>query len=179
LELLPGEKFDFNDVVGKRSPDRGYQQAPVYVVKEGKTVSEVDYGGGICQVSSTLFCAINRAGLDVIARTSHSKDVAYVPKGMDATVSWGGPEFIFKNSTNYPVRILIDASGGVLSVRVVGSNVSKPKINLDVQNDGNSITVIKTTTSSDGSTTQETISSKTPPTKEPSSQTTASAEPQQ
>lgn len=95
------------------------------------------------------------------------------------TVSWGGPEFIFKNSTNYPVRILIDASGGVLSVRVVGSNVSKPKINLDVQNDGNSITVIKTTTSSDGSTTQETISSKTPPTKEPSSQTTASAEPQQ
>lgn len=179
LELLPGEKFDFNDVVGKRSPDRGYQQAPVYVVKEGKTVSEVDYGGGICQVSSTLFCAINRAGLDVIARTSHSKDVAYVPKGMDATVSWGGPEFIFKNSTNYPVRILIDASGGVLSVRVVGSNVSKPKINLDVQNDGNSITVIKTTTSSDGSTTQETNSSKTPPTKEPSSQTTASAEPQQ
>lgn len=162
LELLPGERFDFNKVVGQRTAARGYQQAPVYVVKEGKTESEMDYGGGICQVSSTIFCAVNRAGLKVVARTSHSKDVSYVPKGMDATVSWGGSEFIFENSTDYPIRIFVDANGGVLTTRIVGSKASKPNVSLDVQKDGSSVVVTKTITNADGSSTQEIIDSNTP-----------------
>lgn len=167
IELLPGEKFDFNKIVGERKASTGYQQAPVYVVKDGKTVSELDYGGGICQVSSTIYCAVSRARLKVIARTSHSKDVTYVPAGMDATVSWGGPEFIFENSTDYPIRIFVDANGGILTARIVGSQVTKPDVKLDVQNDGSSVTVTKTTTNPDGSQTSEIISSKTPPTQAP------------
>lgn len=167
IELLPGEQFDFNKIVGERKASTGYLQAPVYVVKNGETVSELDYGGGICQVSSTIYCAIARAGLKVITRVSHSKDVSYVPAGMDATVSWGGPEFIFKNSTDYPIRIFVDANGGILTVRVVGSIVKKPNVVLDVQNDGSSVTVTKTTVNSDGSQTSEVISSKTPPTQAP------------
>ncbi len=169
IELLPGESFDFNKIVGERKASTGYQKAPVYIVKKGETVSEMDYGGGICQVSSTIYCAVARAGLSVTNRVSHSKDVSYVPKGMDATVSWGGPEFIFKNSTDYPIRVLISANSGVLSVKIVGSMVKKPNVTLDVQNDGNSVTVTKTTINSDGSQTSEVISSKTPPTQPPAS----------
>ncbi len=163
LELLPGERFDFNKVVGERTPGRGYLPAPVYVVKGGETVSETDYGGGICQVSSTIYCAVNRAGLDVIERTSHSKDVTYVPKGMDATVSWGGPEFIFENSTEYPIRIFVSAGGGTLSVSIVGSRVSLPDEKIDVVNDGNNIVATKTVTDDEGNTTQEVFDSANPP----------------
>lgn len=167
LELLPGEKFDFNKVVGRRTAAAGYQKAPVFVVREGKTVSEEDYGGGICQVSSTIYCAVSRTKLKVINRVSHSKDVTYVPKGMDATVSWGGPEFIFENSTDYPIRILAEAGNGIITVKIVGSSVAKPKVSLNVENDGDSVVVTKTTTDLNGVTSNEIISSKTPPTNIP------------
>ncbi len=163
LELLPGERFDFNKVVGERTPGRGYLPAPVYVVKGGETVSETDYGGGICQVSSTIYCAVRRAGLDVIERTSHSKGVSYVPQGMDATVSWGGPEFIFENSTEYPIRIFVSAGGGTLTVSIVGSNVSLPDEKIDVVNDGNNVVATKTVTNDDGSVSQEVFDSANPP----------------
>ncbi len=163
LELLPGERFDFNKIVGQRTPSRGYLPAPVYVIKDGETKSEMDYGGGICQVSSTIFCAVNRAGLNVISRTSHSKDVTYVPKGMDATVSWGGPEFIFENSTDYPIKIFVSAGGATLSVSIVGSKATPPNTVMDVKNDGNSIVVTKTTTDTDGTVTQEVFDSNNPP----------------
>ncbi len=168
LELLPGERFDFNKVVGERTPGRGYLPAPVYVVKGGETVSETDYGGGICQVSSTIFCAVNRAGLKVIERTSHSKDVTYVPKGMDATVSWGGPEFIFENSTEYPIRIFVSAGGGTLTVSIVGSKVSLPDEKIDVINDGSNVVATKTVTDGDGNTTQQVFDSANPPLPPPS-----------
>lgn len=160
LELLPGERFDFNKVVGERKASTGYLQAPVYIIKNGETVSEMDYGGGICQVSSTIYCAVSRAKLRVITRVSHSKDVSYVPKGMDATVSWGGPDFVFENNTDYPIRILLEANGGILTARIVGAVAQKPNVTLDVQNDGKSVTVTKVTTNSDGSQTSEVISSK-------------------
>lgn len=175
IELLPGERFDFNKVVGQRTAARGYLPAPVYVIKDGETVSETDYGGGICQVSSTIFCAVNRAGLKVIARTSHSKDVTYVPKGMDATVSWGGPEFIFENSTDYPIRLFLSAGGSTLSVSIVGSNVSVPDTSITVQNDGSNVVATKTSTDSDGNTVQEVFDSSNPPLPPPTEITTAAA----
>lgn len=173
LELLPGERFDFNKVVGKRTPDRGYLPAPVYVIKDGETVSEIDYGGGICQVSSTIFCAVDKAKLKVVARTSHSKDVAYVPEGMDATVSWGGPEFIFENSTKYPIRIFVSAGGGSLTARIVGSRAAAPNIKIETSNDGSNVVVTKTTAAADGSTYQEVFDSKTPPLPLPAAPTEA------
>ncbi|MDF2718663.1 MAG: hypothetical protein K0R28_5588 [Paenibacillus sp.] len=83
--VFPGEVFSFNLVVGRRTEDRGYLRAPIIVRGE---LSE-GIGGGICQVSSTLFNATDRAGLQIIQRYSHSRDVPYVLPGRDATVSWG------------------------------------------------------------------------------------------
>ncbi len=100
--LMPGEIFDYNDVVGERTTARGFSAAAAYRGKE--TVQEV--GGGICQVSSTIYYATLYARLDTVYRTCHRYASSYVPLGMDATVSWGGPEFRFKNSSEHPIKIL-------------------------------------------------------------------------
>lgn len=100
--LMPGEVFDYNSVVGERTRERGYSAAAAYVGKE--VVQEV--GGGICQVSSTIYYATLYARLDTVYRTCHRYASSYVPLGMDATVSWGGPEFKFENSSEYPIKIL-------------------------------------------------------------------------
>ncbi len=97
--LLPGEIFSFNRVVGPRTPARGYKQADVIV--SGRLVP--DYGGGVCQVSSTLYNAVLRADLQVIERQNHSLILNYIEPGTDATVSYGYLDFSFKNSTKSPV----------------------------------------------------------------------------
>ncbi|CAK6478221.1 putative factor for cell wall maintenance or synthesis [Peribacillus simplex] len=96
--VFPGEVFSFNQAVGKRSVEKGYMLARVIVKGE---FSE-GIGGGICQVSSTLFNAIDNAGLQTVQRYSHTRSVPYVPSGRDATVSWYGPDFSFKNKYNQP-----------------------------------------------------------------------------
>lgn len=117
--VFPGEKFSFNEVVGRRTEAKGYLKAPVIVRGE---LSE-GIGGGICQVSSTLFNAVDRAGMDIIERYSHSKSVPYVPPGRDATVSWYGPDFSFKNSTNQPILIRSKAVGGTIFVMIYSSEL--------------------------------------------------------
>jgi vancomycin resistance protein YoaR len=112
--LLPGEIFSFNGVVGQRTVEKGYRQAPVIVKGE---LSE-GIGGGICQVSSTLFNAVDRAGLHILKRYSHSREVPYVPPGRDATVSWYGPDFAFQNLYPYPVLIRAYARHGQVMVSV-------------------------------------------------------------
>ncbi|MBB6735986.1 VanW family protein [Cohnella zeiphila] len=112
--VFPGEKFSFNQVVGIRSAAKGYLRAPVIVRGE---LSE-DIGGGICQVSSTLYNAVDRAGLKIVQRYSHSRNVPYVLPGRDATVSWGGPDFVFLNPYPLPVLIRAYASGGQMFVSV-------------------------------------------------------------
>ena len=116
--LNPGDTFSFNDVVGKRTEAAGYKAANAFF--GGEVVKEV--GGGICQVSSTLYCAVLMADLDVIARQPHSSPVSYVPMGMDATVSWGGPEFKFRNDTNYPIRVDAEVSGGYVKIKLIGTD---------------------------------------------------------
>jgi len=117
--IFPGESFSFNQVVGMRTKQKGYLQAPVIVRGE---LSE-GIGGGICQVSSTLFNAADRAGLSIIQRYSHSRDVPYVPPGRDATVSWGGPDFRFRNQYNQPVLIRAHSGGGQMRVAIYSSEV--------------------------------------------------------
>ncbi len=112
--VLPGELFSFNKVVGKRTKAKGYLQAPVIVRGE---LSE-GIGGGICQVSSTLFNAVDKAGLQIVQRYSHSRNVAYVRPGRDATVSWYGPDFVFQNKYAYPILIRAKSYGGTMHVSV-------------------------------------------------------------
>ncbi|WP_081108802.1 VanW family protein [Peribacillus simplex] len=117
--VFPGEVFSFNQAVGKRSEDKGYLLARVIVKGE---FSE-GIGGGICQVSSTLFNAIDNAGLQTTQRYSHTRSVPYVPSGRDATVSWYGPDFSFKNKYNQPILIQATTQGGMVSIMIYSSEM--------------------------------------------------------
>lgn len=98
----PGETFSFNNVVGKPTVERGYQEATVIINHE----SEKGIGGGNCQVSSTLYNAILAVPqLQVTERHEHGKDVTYVPEGKDAAVSYGSLDLKFKNNTGKQIRI--------------------------------------------------------------------------
>ena len=114
--LMPGEEFSYNKVVGQRTAAKGYKSAPVYV--GGKVVNDI--GGGICQVSSTLYNTALRANLEIVKRSNHRFATGYVPLSTDATVSWGGPEFIFKNSRKYPIKIVSTVTGGKIKVDIYG-----------------------------------------------------------
>ncbi|WP_261178638.1 VanW family protein [Anaerobacillus sp. CMMVII] len=117
--VFPGEVFSFNQVVGQRTFEKGYLPAPVII--KGRVYR--DFGGGICQVSSTLFNAVDRAGVQIVQRYSHSKRVPYVPPGRDAQVSWYGADFSFKNIHNQPLLIRAKVYGGSLLITIHSSDV--------------------------------------------------------
>ncbi|MGN8647775.1 VanW family protein [Gracilibacillus sp. HCP3S3_G5_1] len=117
--VFPEKTFSFNKVVGKRTKEKGYLPAPEIV--QGELTEGI--GGGICQVSSTLFNAIDRASAQILERYSHSKKVPYVPPGRDATVSWYGPDFTFKNNFNQPLLIRSKAIGGKMIIEVYSSDI--------------------------------------------------------
>ena len=119
--IMPGERFSYNGVVGKRTYERGFVDATVYT-GEG---TEEGIGGGICQVSSTIYCAQLRADLKTISRTNHSYTVVYVPLGQDATVVYGAIDYVFENNTNFPIKIMANANGGYLNVKILGTKVDK------------------------------------------------------
>ena len=98
--LNSGETFSYNGTVGQRTVAKGYQPAPAYV--KGETVDEI--GGGVCQPSSTLYLACLYANLEITERYAHRYAPSYITWGMDATVSWGGPDFKFTNNTPIPSR---------------------------------------------------------------------------
>ncbi|MEW8956791.1 VanW family protein [Clostridium sp.] len=114
--LMPGETFSYNDVVGERSAERGYKDAPVIV---GNKV-ESGIGGGICQVSSTLYQAVIRSGLSSVERVNHSIPVGYMTKGFDATVAWGSIDYKFKNTFDFPIYIQGENSGKNVSFNIYG-----------------------------------------------------------
>lgn len=116
LVLMPGEEFSYNQAVGQRTRAAGFREDGAY--SNGKVVQEV--GGGICQVSSTLYNAVLYANLEIVERTNHYFNPGYVKAGLDATVSWGGPDFRFRNNRNYPIRIVTDTSGKKLKVYIYG-----------------------------------------------------------
>lgn len=132
--LAPGETFSFNNVVGEISGASGYK--PAYVIKSGRTV--LDDGGGVCQVSTTLFRAVLNSGLPVVARTAHAYRVGYYeqgfPPGLDATVFSPTVDFKFKNDTAAHILIQAYVSGTSLYIDIYGTsdgrvaNLSTPKI---------------------------------------------------
>jgi vancomycin resistance protein YoaR len=121
--VFPDERFSFNQVVGKRTEEKGYLPAPVIVKGE---LSE-GIGGGICQVSSTLFNAVDQTGLKIIQRYSHSRSVPYVPPGRDAAVSWYGPDFSFQNKYNQPILIRTKTEGSSVTIMIYSSHVIEYK----------------------------------------------------
>ncbi len=116
--LAPGEEFSYNDVVGPRTIEHGFRIANVYV---GNT-TQPGIGGGICQVSSTIYNAVVFSDLEVTSRKNHTLPVSYVPLGRDATVSYGAIDFKFKNNTNMPIQIKAIAENGLNSIIIMGTD---------------------------------------------------------
>lgn len=118
--LYPGDEFSFNGTVGQRTAEAGYLAAGAYA--NGQVISEL--GGGICQVSSTLYNAALLANLEITERYPHYFSVAYVPWGLDATVSWPNVDFKFVNNRTYPIKIVteVNAPGGTTNVKIYGTD---------------------------------------------------------
>ena len=115
----PGEEFWYNATVGQRTEARGFGPAPAY--SGGKTIDSI--GGGICQVSSTLYYAALLANMKIVMRYCHQFVPGYITWGCDATVSWGGCDFAFRNNSDYPIQIVTDWKDNELTVTILGTKV--------------------------------------------------------
>ena len=114
--LMPNEEFSYNQTVGERTIQAGYKEAAIY--SNGSVVNGL--GGGICQISSTLYDVVVMANLDVTTRRNHQFVTSYVDAGKDATVVWGSQDFKFVNTRSYPIRIEATVSGGVATITIWG-----------------------------------------------------------
>jgi vancomycin resistance protein YoaR len=114
----PGGTFSFNGAVGERTAEKGYQEAPAIV--NGKLVPQL--GGGICQIGTTFFNAVFFSGLPVVERTNHSFYISHYPKGRDCTVSWGGPDFRWKNDTKTWILVKTSYTGGSVTIALYGTD---------------------------------------------------------
>lgn len=120
IELEPNEVFSFNKVVGKRTIENGYRQAKIIVNNE--FIDGV--GGGVCQVSSTLYNAALLAGLEIIEANKHSKQVSYVNYGFDAMVNFGSSDLKFKNNTQEKLTIITNFSTNSIRIRIYGESLN-------------------------------------------------------
>ena len=114
--VKPGEEFSYNKTIGQRTIASGFKEAGAYA--GGQVV--LDVGGGICQLSSTLYNAALLTNLEITERHNHYFLTSYVPAGRDATVSWGSVDFKFKNNRKYPIKIVSKARDGVVEVSIYG-----------------------------------------------------------
>lgn len=110
--LMPGEEFSFNGTTGPRSSQAGYKEAGVIIAGEPDT----GLGGGVCQVSGTLYNAVFMADLNIVERTRHSYVLGYLPAGRDATVDYPSKDFKFRNDGTSPVYVVMYADRGELTV---------------------------------------------------------------
>lgn len=114
--LMPGETFSYNKTVGQRTIKAGYKEASIYM--NGKVVDGI--GGGICQVSSTLYNAVLEANLEIVSRRNHYFITSYVSASRDATVSYGTIDFKFKNTRSYPIKISCTSQNGICQIAIYG-----------------------------------------------------------
>ncbi|MDM5460816.1 VanW family protein [Bacillus cereus] len=138
--VAPDETFSFNGRVGVTDAANGYKSAAVY--SQGKVIQSA--GGGVCQVSSTLYSAALRADLGIVSRSNHSMPVNYLPLGQDAAVADYGPDLKFKNNTGKHIYIQAFSNGGSITTRIFGTNTGK---NVEVSsqvisNTGDKITAV-------------------------------------
>lgn len=118
-KLAPGEEFSFNRVVGKRTEAKGYEEAPIIIRTEDGPKKGYGVGGGVCQLSTTIFNAVEESGLEVTERHIHSKNVGYVPRGEDATVSYGKVDFKFRNNRSCPIMIRVSLTEKRVGVSII------------------------------------------------------------
>lgn len=116
--LFPGDVFSYNETLGERTEEKGYRYGTSYI--NGESVPDI--GGGICQVSSTLYYCTIVADLKIVERECHAYASSYTPLSTDATVFWGGIDFKFENNTQYPIRIEASAEYGNVTVRLLGTD---------------------------------------------------------
>lgn len=122
--LIPaGGIFSFNQVVGERTAEAGYDDAPVFM--GGRLVPGI--GGGICQVSSTLFNTALLSGMDIVERDTHFAPVSYIPVGLDATVAWGYIDFQFKNPYSHPIYVIAEEGAGYVTITILGAKEDVPQ----------------------------------------------------
>ncbi len=115
--LNPGEEFSYNGVVGPRTEARGFKAAAIFA--QGEVVDGI--GGGICQVSSTIYMAALQANMKITERKNHSFYVDYAPKGEDATVVYGSIDFKFQNTSEYPIKIVATSKNNYIRVKIMGT----------------------------------------------------------
>lgn len=132
IVLMPGEVLSYNETVGKRTASQGFKPAGVYA--NGR--HEVDYGGGICQVSTTLFNAALLANLKIVRRQNHSMPVPYVPVGRDATVDYGSIDLKIQNPFDHPIAFASEVKGGTVTFWVLGQK--DPETSVSIVVDGHS-----------------------------------------
>ena len=114
--VMPGEVFSFNGVVGERTPERGYRNAPIIL---GEAVVP-GVGGGVCQTSTTLYNAVRLAGLEIVERRIHSIAPSYIKHGMDAAVAWPYTDFKFRNDSDWPVIVKAEVQKWRVRVWILG-----------------------------------------------------------
>lgn len=114
--LMPDEEFSYNKIVGERTISAGYKEAKIY--SNGEVVDGL--GGGICQISSTLYNTVLLANLEITERRNHQFVTSYLPAGRDATVVYGSQDFKFKNNRKYPVKIEASLNSGIAKISLYG-----------------------------------------------------------
>lgn len=130
-EIGPMETFSFNERVGSFSQDRGFRKAPVSY--NGQLID--DWGGGVCQTSTTLYNAALLAGMEMIERHPHRFAPSYVPPGRDAAVAFSNIDLRFRNPYSFPVRVEGSLTGSRLSIRFVGAGkiADRPQVISEVR----------------------------------------------
>jgi vancomycin resistance protein YoaR len=129
---MPGESFSLNEKTGLRSNDKGYK--PAGAILNGKLVPEL--GGGVCQVSTTLFNAVVRAGVEITERNNHSYPISYVPRGMDAMIDYqSAKDFRFVNNSSGPIYLVSHFSNQELTVEVYGQPILDEGIAVELRSE--------------------------------------------
>lgn len=133
VEILNGktikknDTFSFNEALGKRSEEKGFREAKIF--RDDGSVG-TGFGGGICQVSTTLYNTALLAGLEILERHQHSRPVSYVPFGRDATVSFGKYDLIFKNTLSSDIKILAETKSDKLVIKMFGNRKPNNKMRI-------------------------------------------------
>ena len=136
--IYPGEVFSFNNVVGPRTAAKGYRDALLFT----STGTESGLGGGICQVASTMFNCALYANVGIVERHQHSQRVSYVPLGIDAAIYGTAQDFKWRNTTGYPIKIIMTVENGVITCSFYTSEYTKPyPVSLEVSRSGNVFTM--------------------------------------
>lgn len=141
LAIPNGYTFSFNQVVGKRTIIAGYKTAKV--IADDQFVDGL--GGGVCQVSSTIFESVLRSNLKIVKRTNHSLKITYVPLGGDATVQWNTQDFQFKNDMGCDIRLSMVCENGALTCKVFAKeNKDVGDVKINITGSGNNYTLTRT-----------------------------------